>query len=90
VLVRVPALQSGGVVICAEDVTGVVEAATVFGEADVILKIHAKEKEIGNVMAEMRKIPYTTNTQTYQLASYPRPSYFGPPKEFRLPRQLLL
>lgn len=91
VLIRVPVLQSGGIILCAEEIPEVVEAAALYGELDVVLKVQAKsEDQKDAAIARIKRIPYTENTQTYRLPTGEQRYYLPPPADLRLPVQLIL
>ena len=65
-------------VVCAEDIRGVSEAAAVYGEVDVILKIEGKsEQDQDQTWFEVRKIPFIKDTQTYRLITPGSGLYFN-------------
>ena len=91
ILLRVPVAQSGGVVICAQDVPAIVEAAAVFGEADVIVKIQGdSQARVDDAAAELRTIPYAERTQTSRLITGREQQYMGPPANFQYPSEFML
>lgn len=71
-MVRVPALYSGGLVVCLMDISEVVEAAAVYGESDVIVKIETSSPELRDsvIMGKIRKIPYVEFTRTYAVTQF--------------------
>lgn len=87
VLVKVPALYSGGVVVCLMDLPEVVEAAAVYGESDVIVKIETsmQEERDSVIMEKIRRIPFVEFTRTYAVTTCPiESSYLDNSSEFSL------
>lgn len=91
VLVRVPVAHSGGVVVCAAEIANVVEAITVFGEADVIIKVQGdNEQTADQAIAQFRSIPYAERTESYRLVTGRGRQYLGPPLGFQYPQSFIL
>jgi hypothetical protein len=61
------------------------EAAAVYGEADVILKIQGqKQVEQDKSVSDLRKIPHIYSTQTYRVINPIKNFYFSRYDQFDL------
>lgn len=82
VFAKVPSPQSGGVVTCALEVPEVTEAAAVFGDYDVVLRVMARDEQNRiEAMTRIRQIPYADDTLTLRELREKRGSLYLRGKE---------
>lgn len=67
ILVRVPALRSGGAVGALRGMSGVVEAHAIYGESDVIAKVEVPDiRDLDELVLEkIQALEYVESTRTF-------------------------
>ncbi|NJR48621.1 MAG: hypothetical protein HC780_02760 [Leptolyngbyaceae cyanobacterium CSU_1_3] len=92
VLIKAPALSSDRLVACLMDVPEVSEAATVYGQYDVIAKIEASSLERRDEVLSKKiiRIPSVTATHSYPVVASPSNFYWNNSRRFKVPREWLI
>lgn len=67
ILIRVPALRTGGAVQVLKSIPGVVEAHGLYGESDVIVKVDVPDNKTLDelVMEKIQGLPEVESTRTF-------------------------
>ena len=87
VLIQAVALKSAGLVTCLMDVPEVSEAATVYGQPDVLAKIEVDKQELRDAVLteKILRLPSIESTFSYSVISHPRNYYWDDSNYFVFP-----